>query len=229
MLNAARLHKRSALDQPRSLRCPMARCPTTALLRMGTLIILIGASCSTAGLRSGRARRAAGGDGQPAAPARARRVGRVHRAVRRRGICRDPRAGQRLSRPKSISTDGQIVKQGDLLFVIDPRPYEATLAAAQGAARPGECAGRPRDPAARALRRAAQEGFRAGKQLRPARLRAEGRDGRRSNPPRPRSARPSSMSSSPGSRRRSPGRISNHQVSIGNLISGGDSGHDPGC
>ena len=27
--------------------------------------------------------------------------------------------------------DGQIVKQGDLLFVIDPRPYEATLAAAQ--------------------------------------------------------------------------------------------------
>src|SRR5579859_6260654 len=28
-------------------------------------------------------------------------------------------------------TDGQMVKQGDLLFVIDPRPYEATLAAAQ--------------------------------------------------------------------------------------------------
>src|SRR6202790_2301114 len=28
-------------------------------------------------------------------------------------------------------TDGQIVKQGDLLFVIDPRPYEAVLAAAQ--------------------------------------------------------------------------------------------------
>jgi RND family efflux transporter MFP subunit len=27
--------------------------------------------------------------------------------------------------------DGQTVKQGDLLFVIDPRPYEATLAAAQ--------------------------------------------------------------------------------------------------
>ena len=25
-------------------------------------------------------------------------------------------------------TDGQIVKKGDLLFVIDPRPYEATLA-----------------------------------------------------------------------------------------------------
>ena len=25
--------------------------------------------------------------------------------------------------------DGQTVKQGDLLFVIDPRPYEATLAA----------------------------------------------------------------------------------------------------
>src|SRR3954468_8862634 len=28
-------------------------------------------------------------------------------------------------------TDGQIVKKGDLLFVIDPRPYEATLAASQ--------------------------------------------------------------------------------------------------
>src|SRR5215475_4847392 len=27
--------------------------------------------------------------------------------------------------------DGQMVKQGDLLFVIDPRPYEATLAAAR--------------------------------------------------------------------------------------------------
>ena len=28
-------------------------------------------------------------------------------------------------------TDGQMVKQGDLLFVIDPRPYEATLAVAR--------------------------------------------------------------------------------------------------
>ena len=28
-------------------------------------------------------------------------------------------------------TDGQMVNQGDLLFVIDPRPYEATLAAAK--------------------------------------------------------------------------------------------------
>src|SRR6266446_5985294 len=28
-------------------------------------------------------------------------------------------------------TDGQIVNRGDLLFVIDPRPYEATQAAAQ--------------------------------------------------------------------------------------------------
>src|SRR5258707_15711852 len=27
--------------------------------------------------------------------------------------------------------DGQLVKEGDLLFVIDPRPYEATLAAAR--------------------------------------------------------------------------------------------------
>jgi len=27
--------------------------------------------------------------------------------------------------------DGQLVKQGDLLFVIDPRPYEATLAVAR--------------------------------------------------------------------------------------------------
>lgn len=30
-------------------------------------------------------------------------------------------------------TDGQIVKKGDLLFVIDPRPYESAAAAAQGA------------------------------------------------------------------------------------------------
>ena len=27
--------------------------------------------------------------------------------------------------------DGQLVKEGDLLFVIDPRPYEATLGAAR--------------------------------------------------------------------------------------------------
>jgi hypothetical protein len=39
--------------------------------------------------------------------------------------------------------DGQFVKQGDLLFVIDLRPYEATLAASAGSARPGIQAGEP--------------------------------------------------------------------------------------
>jgi multidrug efflux pump subunit AcrA (membrane-fusion protein) len=73
-------------------------------------------------------------------------------------------------------TDGQMVNRGDLLFVIDPRPYEATQAAAQ-AQLGQDCSGPARGTSARTLRRIAQEGFRAGEQLRPAGLRAEGGDG----------------------------------------------------
>src|SRR5580704_6410011 len=54
-------------------------------------------------------------------------------------------------------TDGQMVNRGDLLFVIDPRPYEATQAAAQ-AQLGQDCSGPARGTSARTLRRIAQEG-----------------------------------------------------------------------
>jgi multidrug efflux pump subunit AcrA (membrane-fusion protein) len=89
--------------------------------------------------------------------------------------------------------DGQIVKEGDLLFVIDPRPYEATLAAAtwrpNSSAVPPSCARR-----ISSRRATTTSASRTSRSRRP-----------QPNLPRRRSARPSSMSGSPGSPRRSPG------------------------
>ena len=45
--------------------------------------------------------------------------------------------------------DGQFVKKGDLLFVIDPRPFEIALANAPGAGRSADRPARARQPAAR--------------------------------------------------------------------------------
>jgi RND family efflux transporter MFP subunit len=123
-------------------------------------------------------------------------------------------------------TDGQIVKQGDLLFVIDPRPYEATLAAAQ--AQLGQASAQV-DLAQRQLERSAEL---RKKDFEPAssydqrvselKVAAAGVESAKA------AIRSAQLNvefthiTAPLS-----GRISNHQVSVGNLVSGGDSPNTP--
>src|SRR5712692_9029882 len=123
-------------------------------------------------------------------------------------------------------TDGQIVKQGDLLFVIDPRPYDATLATAQ--AQLGQASAQA-DLAQRQLERSAEL---RKKDFEP----ASSYDQRVSEL----KVAAASVDSAKAAIRSAElnvefthitaplsGRISNHQVSVGNLIGGGDSPSTP--
>lgn len=118
--------------------------------------------------------------------------------------------------------DGQIVHQGDLLFVIDPRPYEATLASVQAQLSQGEA---QVDLADRQLGRSStllKQGFepQSGTDQRVADLKV---------------AMASVEAAKAGIRSAQlnvefthiiapiTGRISNHRVSIGNLVIGNDS------
>jgi len=122
--------------------------------------------------------------------------------------------------------DGQIVKQGDLLFVIDPRPYEATLAAAQAQLAQANA---QVDLATQQLNRSAEL---RKKDFEP----ASNYDQRVSDLKVATAATESAKAAISSAelnvgftRITSPlsGRISNHQVSIGNLISGSDSATTP--
>lgn len=119
--------------------------------------------------------------------------------------------------------DGQMVKQGDLLFVIDPRPYQATLAAAQ--AQLGQ-ANAQLDLAQRQLERSTDlknKGFepvstydQRVSELKVAAAAAESA----------KAAIRSAELNVEFTQIKAPvsGRISNHLVSIGNLVSGGEAG-----
>jgi RND family efflux transporter MFP subunit len=122
--------------------------------------------------------------------------------------------------------DGQIVKAGDPLFVIDPRPYEATLAAAR--AQLGQ-ANAQVELATRQLERSAEL---RKKDFEP----ASNYDQRVSDLKVATAAVESAKAAIRSAelnvgftRITAPltGRISNHQVSIGNLISGGDNATTP--
>lgn len=122
--------------------------------------------------------------------------------------------------------DGQIVKQGDLLFVIDPRPYEATLAAARAQLAQANA---QVDLATQQLNRSAEL---RKKDFEP----ASNYDQRVSDLKVAASAAESAKAAIRSAelnleftRITAPlgGRISNHQVSIGNLISGNDSATAP--
>jgi RND family efflux transporter MFP subunit len=123
-------------------------------------------------------------------------------------------------------TDGQLVKQGDLLFVIDPRPYEATLAAAK--AQRGQAAAQV-ELAQHQLDRSAEL---RKKDFEP----ASSYDQRLSEF----KVAMAAVASAEAAIRSAElnvefthitaplnGRISSHQVSVGNLIGGGDSAAAP--
>jgi RND family efflux transporter MFP subunit len=119
--------------------------------------------------------------------------------------------------------DGQMVKQGDLLFVIDPRPYEATLAVAQAQLAQGNA---QVDLAQRQLERSADlknKGFEA----------VSSYDQRVSDLKVAAAAVESAKATIRSAQLNVEftritaavsGRISNHLVSIGNLVSGGEGG-----
>jgi RND family efflux transporter MFP subunit len=122
--------------------------------------------------------------------------------------------------------DGQIVKQGDLLFVIDPRPYEATLAAARAQLGQGNA---QVDLTTRQLERSAEL---RKKDFEP----ASNYDQRVSDLKIAMAATESAKAAIRSAelnvgftRITAPltGRISNHQVSVGNLVSGSDSATTP--
>ena len=119
--------------------------------------------------------------------------------------------------------DGQVVRQGDSLFLIDPRPYEATLAAAKAQLAQAEA---QVELATRQLNRSAElrkKDFEAASiydqrvlDLKVASAASEAA----------KAAIRSAQLNVDFTRIAAPisGRISNHQVSVGNLINGGDSG-----
>ncbi|HLH90640.1 MAG TPA: efflux RND transporter periplasmic adaptor subunit [Xanthobacteraceae bacterium] len=120
-------------------------------------------------------------------------------------------------------TDGQMVNEGDLLFVIDPRPYEATLAAAQ--AQLGQ-ANAQLDLAQRQLERSADlknKGFEpvANYDQRVSEMKVAAAAVESAK-----AAIRSAQLNVEFTQIKAPvtGRISNHMVSIGNLVSGGEGG-----
>src|SRR5258708_2466851 len=120
--------------------------------------------------------------------------------------------------------DGQLVKQGDMLFVIDPRPYEATLAVAR--AQLGQATAQM-DLAQRQLERSAE--------LRKKDFEPASSYDQRVSELKVAAAAVESAKATIRSGELNveftritaavTGRISNHLVSIGNLVSGGDSGN----
>ena len=115
--------------------------------------------------------------------------------------------------------DGQIVHQGDLLFIIDPRPYEIRLAQAKAQLKTAEAR---LVLAGRELHRAEVQRLKRPERNKPSISAPPTSEPSRppSTTPRRRSATPSSTSSFAVSRRPSPGRIGAHLVSVGNLITG---------
>jgi RND family efflux transporter MFP subunit len=122
--------------------------------------------------------------------------------------------------------DGQLVKEGDLLFVIDPRPYEATLAAARAQLAQGNA---QVELAQRQLERTAEL---RKKDFEPASTYDQRLSDLKVATAAVESAKAAIRSAELNvgfTRITAPvtGRIGNHQVSVGNLIAGGDAATTP--
>jgi RND family efflux transporter MFP subunit len=199
--------------------------PATIVLRLAALIFLVG-SCYPV--------RILAADATAAPPAVT-----VSQPIQRELVERDEYTGQFAAkeyveiraRVSGYLTeihfeDGQIVKEGDLLFVIDPRPYEATLAAARAQLAQANA---QVDLATQQLNRSAEL---RKKDFEP----ASNYDQRVSDLKVATAATESAKAAIRSAelnvgftRITAPltGRISNHQVSVGNLISGSDSAATP--
>jgi RND family efflux transporter MFP subunit len=120
-------------------------------------------------------------------------------------------------------TDGQIVKKGDLLFVIDPRPYEIALQQAQAGLQTAQSA---LDLANQQLARTAElkrSDFASGETMD---QRVQGQRGALAALEQAKAAVRSAQLNLEFTHITAPlsGRISEHRVSIGNLIGGGQAG-----
>ena len=199
--------------------------PATIALRLAALILLV-ASCYPVRILAADA---------PAAPPAVT----VSQPIQRELVERDEFTGQFAAkeyveiraRVSGYLTeihfeDGQIVKEGDLLFVIDPRPYEATLAAARAQLAQANA---QVDLATQQLGRSAEL---RKKDFEP----ASNYDQRVSDLKVAAAATESAKAAIRSAelnvgftRITAPltGRISNHQVSVGNLVSGSDSAATP--
>ena len=89
-----------------------------------------------AGERSSGRRGRRPGDRQPPRAADRESLRGIFRPHQRGGLRRDPAAGHRPHHRDPFSRTASASTQGDILFVIDPRPYEAAVAKA--ASRPGD-------------------------------------------------------------------------------------------
>jgi len=199
--------------------------PATIVLRLAALIFVV-ASCFPVGILAADA---------PAAPPAVT----VSQPIRRELAEWDEYTGQFAAKEyveirARVSgylteihfADGQIVKEGDLLFVIDPRPYEATLAAARAQLAQANA---QVDLATQQLNRSAEL---RKKDFEP----ASNYDQRVSDLKVATAATESAKAAIRSAelnvgftRITAPltGRISNHQVSVGNLVSGSDSATTP--
>src|SRR6266566_2480640 len=197
----------------------------TAPLRLAALILLFGWGGATSGLAA---------DAPPAPPAVT-----VSQPIQRELVEWDEYTGQFAAkeyveiraRVSGYLTeihfeDGQLVKEGDLLFVIDPRPYEATLAAARAQLAQGNA---QVDLATRQLERTAE--------LRKKDFEPASTYDQRVSELKVATAAIESAKAAIRSAQLNvefthitaplTGRIGNHQVSVGNLVSGGDAATTP--
>jgi RND family efflux transporter MFP subunit len=199
--------------------------PATVLLRLAALFLVVGSWHPARGLAA---------DAPPAPP-----TVTVSRPIQRELVEWDEYTGQFAAmeyveiraRVSGYLTeihfqDGQLVKEGDLLFVIDPRPYEATLAAARAQLAQSEA---QVELATRQLGRTAEL---RKKDFEPASAYDQRVSDLKVASAAVESAKAAIRSAELNvgfTRITAPltGRISNHQVSIGNLISGGDAATTP--
>src|SRR5437879_5530537 len=199
----------------------MTSTPATVLLRLAALFLVLGSWHPTQGLAADA----------PAAPPAVT----VSQPMQRELVEWDEYTGQFAAKEyveirARVSgylteihfTDGQMVKQGDLLFVIDPRPYEATLAAAQAqlghASAQAELAQRQLDRSAELRKKDFEPASSYDQRLSEYKVAL-------STVESAKAAIRSAQLNVEFTHITAPlsGRISNHQVSVGNLISGGDS------